>query len=344
MITSKQGGNPRPSVSSGLMRMLKRASLNLSRALLALPFVALPAAAQDYPVKPIRWIVAFSAGGPTDTIARLVSAKMTETWGQPVIIDNQGGAGGTIAANLTARATPDGYTLLYVSASHAIAPSMYKSLPYDAVADLAPVTVIARSPFVLVVSPTLPVNSVKDLVAFAKARPGKLSFASSGVGASNHLAGELFKTMTGADILHVPYKGQSQTTADLISGEVSMTFGSPVQALPLVAAKKVKAIAVTTTQRYPSLPDTPTVAEAGVSGYESSTWHGALAPRGTPARIVDKLQKEMHRALHLPDVQASLNKLGVSAVGSTPEEFTALLKAEVPRWAEVAKRSGVKPQ
>ena len=302
------------------------------------------AAAQDFPTKPIRWIIAFSAGGPTDTIARLVSAKLTEAWGQPIVIDNQGGAGGTIAGAMTAKATPDGYTILYVSASHAIAPSMYKALPYDSVTDFTAITVIAATPFVLVVSHSVPANTVTELIALAKARPGQLSFASSGAGASNHLAGELFKTMTGVDILHVPYKGQSQTTADLMSGAVSMTFGSPVQTLPLVTAKKVKLVAVTSTTRFFALPDTPTIDESGVKGYESATWHGALGPRGMPRPIVDKIQREMSRALHMPDVQASLTKLGVSAVGSTPEEFANLLKTEVPRWSEVARRSGVVPQ
>lgn len=301
-------------------------------------------AAQDFPTKPVRWIIAFSAGGPTDTIARLVSAKLTEAWGQPIVIDNQGGAGGTIAGAMTAKATPDGYTILYVSASHAIAPSMYKALPYDSVSDFTAITIIATTPFVLVVGHGVPANTVAELIALAKAKPGQLSFASSGSGASNHLAGELFKTMTGVDIMHVPYKGQSQTTADLMSGAVSMTFGSPVQTLPLVTAKKVKLIAVTSRTRFFALPDTATIEESGVKGYESATWHGALGPRGMPRAIVDKIQREMSRALHMPDVQASLTKLGVSAVGSTPEEFSTLLKTEVPRWSEVAKRSGVVPQ
>ena len=305
---------------------------------------AIPATAQEFPAKPIRWIVPFTAGGPTDTIARIVGAKLTEAWGQPVVIENQGGAGGTIAANMTAKAAPDGYTLLYVSASHAIAPSMYKALPYDPVTDFAPITVIANSPFVLVASPVVPVKTVKELIALAKAQPGKLTFASSGAGASNHLAGELFKTMAGVNIVHVPYKGQSQTTADLMSGEVSITFGSPVQTLPLVAANKVRALAVTTRARYSPIPDVPTVEESGLAGYETGTWHGALGPKGTPARIVNRIQGEMARALRMPDVLASLAKLGVTAVGGSPEEFGALLKTEVVRWSEVAKRSGVEPQ
>lgn len=329
-------------VSRAVSRFMKVASALLVSSLLGLqPSLT---SAQEFPVKPIRWIIAFSAGGPTDTIARLVSAKLTEAWGQPIVIDNQGGAGGTIAGAMTAKATPDGYTILYVSASHAIAPSIYKALPYDSVTDFTAITVIAATPFVLVVSHSVPANNVTELIALAKARPGQLSFASSGAGASNHLAGELFKTMTGVDILHVPYKGQSQTTADLMSGAVSMTFGSPVQTLPLVSGKKVKLIAVTSKTRFFALPDTPTIDESGVKGYESATWHGALGPRGMPRGIVDKMQREMNRALHMPDVQASLTKLGVSAVGSTPEEFSALLKTEVPRWAEVARRSGVVPQ
>ncbi len=310
----------------------------------AAAFMAQPAAAQDFPVKPIRWIVSFTAGGPTDTIARIVGAKLTEAWGQPVVIENQGGAGGTIAGSMTAKATPDGYTMLYVSASHAIAPSIYKSLPYDPVADFAPITVIANTPFVLVVSPVIPVKTVKELIALAKAQPGKLSFASSGAGASNHLAGELFKTMAGLDIIHVPYKGQSQTTTDLVSGEVSMTFGSPVQTLPLISANKVRVIGVTSKARYSPLPDVPTVEEGGLPGYEAGTWHGALAPRGTPPRIVSRIQGEMARALRMPDVLASLAKIGVTAVGSTPEEFSALLKTEVVRWSDVARRSGVVAQ
>ena len=306
--------------------------------------MSLPALSQEFPAKPIRWIVSFSAGGPTDTIARIVGAKLTEAWGQPVVIENQGGAGGTIAGSMTAKAAPDGYTMLYVSASHAIAPSIYKSLPYDPVADFAPITVIANTPFVLVVSPVVPVKTVKELIALAKSQPGKLSFASSGAGASNHLAGELFKTMAGLDIVHVPYKGQSQTTADLMSGVVSMTFGSPVQTLPLISANKVRVIGVTSKARYSPLPDVPTVEEGGLAGYEAGTWHGALAPRGTPPRIVSRIQGEMARVLRMPDVLASLAKIGVTAVGSTPEEFSALLKTEVVRWSDVARRSGLVAQ
>ena len=353
MATSVQNGNQGARCRSGaggvVPRSMKRAAvraLRIVRSLfsLVLLLLALPVAAQDFPTKPIRWIVAFSAGGPTDTIARLVGAKLTEAWGQPVVIDNRGGAGGTIAAAMTARAAPDGHTILYVSASHAIAPSVYKSLPYDTVADFAPVTVIATTPFVLVVSPGVPANSVGELIALAKSKPGELKFASSGIGASNHLAGELFKTLAGVDIIHVPYKGQSQTTPDLISGAVSMTFGSPVQTLPLISAKRVRLLGVTSKTRYSALPDTPTIEESGLKGYEASTWHGALAPRGTPPRVVEKLQKEMARALHMPDVQASLVKIGVNAVGSSPGEFSSLLKTEVVRWADIAKRSGVVAQ
>lgn len=313
-------------------------------AVLAAGCLPAPSLAQEFPVKPIKWIVAFSAGGPTDTIARIVGGKLTEAWGQPVVIENQGGAGGTIAANMTARASPDGYTILYVSASHAIAPAIYKSLPYDTVNDFAPMSIIANTPFVLVVSPSLAVNNVSELIALAKAKPGQLSFASSGIGASNHLAGEMFKALTGTNITHVPYKGQSQTTADLMSGEVSMTFGSPVQTLPLIAAKKVKVIAVSTKGRYAPLPDVKSVEEQGVSGYETGTWHGALAPRGTPAAVVNKLSAEMARALKMPDVQAALAKIGVTPVGSTPAEFSSLIKSEVVRWADVAKRAGVAQQ
>ena len=332
----------RASAGQGIHRLVRRFAMGAMLAALCLP--AAPVQAQDFPAKPIKWIVAFTAGGPTDTIARIVGAKMTEAWGQPVIIENQGGAGGTIAANMTAKAAPDGYTILYVSASHAITPAIYKSLPYDTVNDFAPIGVIANTPFVLVVSPTLPVNNVSELIALAKAKPGQLSFASSGIGASNHLAGELFKALTGTNITHVPYKGQSQTTADLMSGEVSMTFGSPVQALPLIAAKKVKVIGVSTKGRYAPLPDVLSVEEQGVAGYETGTWHGALAPRGTPVAVVNKLSAEIARSLKLSDVQVALGKIGVTPVGSTPGEFSALLKSEVLRWADVAKRAGVEQQ
>ena len=312
--------------------------------LLMLLWAVFPAWAQDYPTKPIRWIVSFSAGGSTDIIARLVGAKLAEAWGYPVVIENRGGAGGTIAAAITAKAPPDGYTLLYVSAAHVIAPSVYKSLPFDPVTSFSAISVIANSPFVLVVSPALQVGSVAELIALAKAKPGTLTFASSGIGASNHLAGELFKIMAGVAITHIPYKGQGDTSADLMSGLVSMTFGSPPQALPLIAAGKVKVVGVSSKTRYAPLPDVPTIEEAGLPGYEATTWHGALAPLGTPARIVEKLQREMARALKAPDIRSRLATIGVTPIGSTVEEFSTLLKSDAVRWREVAKRSGVVPE
>lgn len=299
------------------------------------------ASAQAYPDKPIRMVVPFPAGGTTDILARAVAQKLSESLGQQMIVDNKPGAGGNIGAQEVARAAPDGYTLVMGTVgTHAINPSLYKKMPYDHVKDFAPVSLVASVPNLLVVHPSVPVNSVKELIAYVKANPGKLNFASSGNGTSIHLSGELFKTMTGVQMTHVPYKGSAPAVTDLLGGQVQLMFDNMPSALPHAKGGKLKPLAVTSAKRFPGTPDIPTIAEAGVPGYEASSWFGVLAPAGTPKEIVNKLSTEIAKALKTPEMTKRLEEQGAQAVGSTPEEFAAHIKAETAKWAKVVKESG----
>lgn len=299
------------------------------------------ASAQAYPDKPIRMVVPFPAGGTTDILARAVAQKLSESLGQQMIVDNKPGAGGNIGAQEVARAAPDGYTLVMGTVgTHAINPSLYKKMPYDHVKDFAPVSLVASVPNLLVVHPSVPVNSVKELIAYVKANPGKLNFASSGNGTSIHLSGELFKTMTGVQMTHVPYKGSAPAVTDLLGGQVQLMFDNMPSALPHAKGGKLKPLAVTAAKRFPGTPDIPTIAEAGVPGYEASSWFGVLAPAGTPKEIVNKLSTEIAKALKTPEMTKRLEEQGAQAVGSTPEEFAAHIKAETAKWAKVVKESG----
>lgn len=299
------------------------------------------ASAQAYPDKPIRMVVPFPAGGTTDILARAVAQKLSESLGQQMIVDNKPGAGGNIGAQEVARAAPDGYTLVMGTVgTHAINPSLYKKLPYDHLKDFAPVSLVASVPNLLVVHPSVPVNSVKELIAYVKANPGKLNFASSGNGTSIHLSGELFKTMTGVQMTHVPYKGSAPAVTDLLGGQVQLMFDNMPSALPHAKGGKLKPLAVTSAKRFPGTPDIPTIAEAGVPGYEASSWFGVLAPAGTPKEIVNKLSTEIAKALKTPEMTKRLEEQGAQAVGSTPEEFAAHIKAETAKWAKVVKESG----
>ncbi len=301
------------------------------------------AEAQTYPSRAITMIVPFPAGGTTDILGRFVGQALSAAWGQPVVIENRGGAGGNIGAAAVAKAAPDGYTLLVGTVgTHAINASLYSRMPYDTLKDFVAVTQIASVPNMLVVTPSLPVNSVVELIAYAKANPGKLNMASSGNGTSIHLSGELFKVMTGVDMVHVPYKGSAPALNDLMGGQVQLMFDNMPSALPQVKGGTLKALAVTTATRSPAMPDLPTIAEAGVPGFEASSWFGIFAPAGTPKEIVAKLQTEIARILKTPDMSDRLAQQGAVAVGNTPEEFTAYVQAELTKWAGVVKASGAR--
>ena len=299
-------------------------------------------AAQNYPVKPIRWVLSFGApGGAPDTIARMIGPKLTEVWGPQVVVDPRAGAGGTIATDIVARSAPDGYTLLLASPSHAINTTLYGKLPYDTLADFTPVTLVAELPNILTVHPSLPVRSVKQLIALATAKPGALNFGSAGSGSSQHLAGELFNQMAGVRMVHIPYKGGGAVMIDLIAGQVQVTFGSATT-LPHVRSGKAVALAVTTAKRASTLPELPTIAESGLPGYEASAWYIVLAPAKTPPAIVDKLHAEIVRAMKLPDVRERFNFQTIEPVGLPPAESAAYLAREVAKWAAVVKVSGAK--
>ena len=309
--------------------------------MLAILAVAAPAQAQSYPDKPIKLVVPFAPAGATDVLARIVGQKLSELEKQPVIVDNRAGAGGNIGSDAVAKAAPDGYTLLMGAVgTHAINVSLYKKMPYDPVKDFIPVVLVATVPNVLVVPASLPVNSVKELIAYGKANPGKLNFGSSGNGTSIHLSGELFKSMTGVDMQHVPYKGSGPATVDLLSGQVQMMFDNLPSAMPNIKSGKLKALAVTSAKRSPSLPDVPTIAEAGVPGYEAPSWFGILVPKGTPPEIVAKLNTDINKILAMPDTKKKFLEQGAEPAGGTPEQFAALINSEIPKWAKVVKASG----
>jgi tripartite-type tricarboxylate transporter receptor subunit TctC len=302
------------------------------------------ATAQTYPQKPIRMIVPFPAGGGTDILARLLGLRMTEALGQQIITDNRAGAGGTIGTDVAARAPADGYTIILVSGSHAINPGLYPKLPYDTVNDFAPITQVATSPGILVVHPALPVKSVRDLIALARARPGQLNYASAGNGTPPHLAGELFKTMARVDMVHVPYKGNVPAFADMLAGLVSLSFPSMPSAVPHVKSGRLRALGVTTAKRSPAAPDIPTIAESGLPGYESTSWYGMLAPARTPPAVVTRLQEVIVSVLGSADMKEKLAAQGLDPVGNTPREFEAVIKSEITKWAKVIKASGARPE
>ncbi|MBI4195869.1 MAG: tripartite tricarboxylate transporter substrate binding protein [Betaproteobacteria bacterium] len=295
----------------------------------------------DYPNRPIRFVVPFTPAGTADIIARVIAQKMTDSLGQQVVVDNRGGSGGVIGSEIAAKSSPDGYTIMMgLTANIAINPALYPRLPYDPARDFAPVTQIAAAPYVLVVPPSLPAKSVKDLLALAKTKPGQFAYASFGNGSAGHLTGELFASMANVKLLHVPYKNIGQGLADLIAGQVQMLFLGIVSATPHVQAGKLRALATTGARRSPMMPDVPTVSEAGVKGYEVTGWYGAFVPTGTAPGIVARLHKEIVRAINLPDVEERLTRQGASLVGSTPREFEAYIRSEMAKWAKVVKMSG----
>ena len=297
--------------------------------------------AQAWPSKPIRWIVPFAPGGTTDILARTIAEKLTPALGKPVIVENNPGAGGSVGATQTAKAAPDGYTIMGGTIStHAINASLYKQLPYDPVKDFVPITLIARVPNLLVVNPEVPAKNVKELIALLKANPGKYTFASSGNGTSQHLSGELFKSMAGVDMQHIPYKGSPPALQDVVGGQVTMTFDNITTAWPLAKAGKLRPLAVTTAKRSPIAPDVPTLAESGLAGYEVGSWQGVFAPAGTPPDVVKRLNTEIVKIINMPDVRAKLEALGAEPVGNSSDEFATIVKSEVAKWAKVVKESG----
>ncbi len=300
------------------------------------------AQAQDWPAKPIRFIAPNLPGGPTDILARLIGQKLAESLGQPVVVENRAGAGGNIGTEVAAKAPPDGYTLVTGNnATFGANVSLYKRLGFDPVRDFTPVILVATQPNILVVHPSLPVYSVKELIALAKARPGQLNYSGSGMGAAAHLAAELFKSMTGTSIVHISYKSAAPALTDLIAGQTQLMFATSLSVTPFIKANRVRALAVTTAKRSRFMPDLPTIAEAGVPGFEASTWHGVLVPAGTPIAIVDRLNAEINRMLQLADVRERLAALGAEIVGGSPKDFTDHIQREIPKWAKVVKAANV---
>jgi tripartite-type tricarboxylate transporter receptor subunit TctC len=296
-----------------------------------------------YPTKPIRIIVPQSAGGSTDLAARMVTQHLSDALGQPIVVDNRAGAGSLNGTETVAKAAADGYTLLAVAASFTINPSLHQRLPFDPIRDFAAITRLAALPHILVVHPSLPVKNVKDLIALAKAKPGELNYASSGVATSTHLATELFKTMTGTDMVQVPFKGGAPGVVGLLSGQVQLYFATISTALPHVKTNKIRALAVTTAKRSIVAPEFPTISEAGVPGYEHASWVGLLAPARTPPLIISRIHAEAVKAVSSPEVKSLLLRDGLEPVGDSPEEFSGVIKTEVLRWMKVVKSAGIKP-
>ena len=298
----------------------------------------------NYPAKQIRVIVPFPAGGPTDAIARAIGQKLSETWGQPVIVDNRPGAGGNIGTELAAKSPADGYTLFIGTVANAINQSLFAKLPFDFVRDFAPVTQNYVTGLILAVHPSLPAHSVKELIVLAKAHPGQLSYSSSGVGGTPHLAGELFNSMAGVTMVHVPYKGSAPAMADLLGGHIQLTFDNMLTVLPQVKAGKLRGLAVTMTTRSPLTPELPTVAEAGLKGFEVKSWNGVVVPAGTPKEIIARLNGEIVRILRQPDLREKFLVQGVELVPTTPEEFGAFIKQDIAKWAKVIQLSGARAE
>jgi tripartite-type tricarboxylate transporter receptor subunit TctC len=313
--------------------------------LLTVPAWHAPADAQPaYPSKPIRIISPFAPGGGNDVLARAVAQKLTENLKQQVIVESRPGANGIIGTEIAARAAPDGYTIVLVPSGHTVNPHIYKKLPFDPIKDFTPISLAGWSPLVLAIHPSLPVKNVKELIAFAKARPGVLAYGTAGVGSSGHLAGAMFETMTGTKLTHVPYKGMGLALTDVIAGQVSMVFGTNLSTVPQVRSGRLRGLAITGAQRSPALPDLPTVAEAGVPGYEASLWYGFVGPARLPADIVRRLNTEIVAAVAQPDVKERLASQGVDARSSTPEEFARLIASDLQRWGKVVARAGVKAE
>ena len=320
-------------------------SSTLSSFVIVAAAIAVPVFAQQaYPTKPIRLILPFPPGGSTDIVARLIGQKLTDSWGVAVLVDNRPGAGGNIAAEVAAKSPPDGHTLFQVNVANAIGATLYPKLNYDLVSSFAPVTQLATTPYVLLAHPSVPARNTRELVALAKTRPGVLNYASAGAGSATHLSGELLKTLSGTNIVHVPYKGTGPAVTALLSGEVDLYFTTVPAAVPLVKGGRIRALGVTGSKRTPLMPEVAPIADAGLKGYETGTWHGVLAPAATPREIVVKLNAEIVKVLGQADVKDKLLGQGLEPVGGTPEQFGAFIKSEITKWAKVVKASGAKAE
>lgn len=296
---------------------------------------------QQYPSKPVRWVIPFPPGGATDVIARMVAQKLTESWGQPVVVDNRAGATGAVGSEIVARAPADGYTILMGTATtHAVSPAVNPKLPYDNIRDYAPATLVATFPNMLVVHPSVPAKTIAEFVALLKSNPGKYNFASSGTGSSIHLAGELFKQMTGTQMTHVPYKGSSQALNDLLAGHVQIEFDNMTTVWPHVQTGKLRALGVAGLERSPTAPNVPAIAEV-VPGFEANSWVGIFAPAGTPTEVVRKISADASRSVQLPELKQKLHDLGANAAGGSPEAFGAFVKKDTERWRQVVKAAGI---
>jgi tripartite-type tricarboxylate transporter receptor subunit TctC len=309
----------------------------------ALLLALLAPAAAEYPDHPVRLIVPFPPGGSNDVVARLVAKQLSEKLGQQVVVDNRGGAGGVLGTEAAASAAPDGYTLLIVSIAHSVNPALYK-LSYDPIKSFTPISILATGPNVLAVNPSLPVNSVAELVALAKQKPGELDYASAGIGSFQHLGGELFKLTAGVNLVHVPYKGGGPAMADVIAGHVKIMFSSLVQTTPFIKAGQLRALGTGGTKRNPVLPDVPTIAEAGVPGYEANNWWGIMAPAGTPKAIVDRLYGAIQEVLKSPELTQAFDREGAATVTMTSEEFAKYIENEIVKWGRVVREGNIKAQ
>jgi len=302
-----------------------------------------PVSAQDYPTRPVRLIIPFPPGGSNDVVGRLIATHLSERLGKQLVVDNRSGAGGVIGTEVVAKSPPDGYTLGIISIAHAVNPWLYK-LAYDPIKDVAPVSLLAKGANVLVVHPSLPVNSVKDLVALAKQKPGDLQYASAGIGSFQHLGGELFKLIAGVDILHVPFKGGGPAMVDIVGGHTKVMFSSMVQTVPQIKAGKLRPLGTGGLERSPALPDVPTIAEAGVMGYEAVNWWGVVAPAGTPQAIIDKVNHEIEAVQKSPEVQKQLANEGAEPMAMNPADFGSFMVSEMNKWEKVVKQGGIKAE
>jgi tripartite-type tricarboxylate transporter receptor subunit TctC len=315
----------------------------LFRYLFILPCLAITTAeAQPYPARAVRLVVPFSAGGSTDIIGRTVGQKLSEMWSQPVIVDNRPGGSTTIGTDVVAKSPPDGYTFLITPAPFAIVPGLIAKLPYDPAKAFEPITLINTTPLVVIVNPGVPAKSVKELIALAKKKPGALNFGSSGSGGTNHLAGELFNTMAGVKMVHIPYKGNAPALTDLVGGHVDLLFNGLTSAMPLIKSGKARVLAVTSLKRAGSLPEVPTLDELGLKGFQAVAWNGLSAPARTPREIISKVNADVVKVVHSPELVERLKAEGSDPVGSTPAEFAAFLREEIARWAKVIRVAGVK--
>ena len=311
---------------------------------LLLAALAAGAAAQEFPSKPLRFRVGFVPGGSVDILARDLGGPLTTALGQQVVIDNRGGAAGLIAAEFTAKAAADGHTILMVIPNHVIAPSVYAKIPYDAINDFAPVSLVASAPFMLLANLALPANNLKEFIAFAASKPGQLNYATPGLGSIQHLSNDLLNHMAGIKMVHVPYKGGVPALMDTISGQAAVTFVTPAQALPQVKAGKVRALAISSAKRSPVLPEVPTIAEAGVSGFEAVVWFSVLAPAKTPRPVVNRLNAEIGRMVGTAEMRERMATLGIDPLSNTPEQLGETMRNDLKKWAEVAKQAGIKPE